>query len=139
MTVSEIIGKVDHLRPNQMEYDDKIEFLSDLELMLINEVILTHEIPEWVAEHETYQKYILTNGREPLHDKAEDGELLIPAPYGRDVYYWYLVSRMDVIEGDADRYENDFQMYNNALLTYKDWYNRTYMPLQPVKSFMKRG
>lgn len=139
MKITELISRVDHLRPNQIEDGMKREWLSDLELLLINEVVLTHELPIWVAEHETYTKFLETQGRESLFDDYNDGELLIPAPYARDVYYWWLVSRIDLVEGNMEKYANDFQMYNNACLTYKDWYNRTYMPIQRTKSFMRGG
>lgn len=136
MRVSEMINKVDTLRLNQIDDDIKREWLSDLELLLINEVILTHEIPQWVAEHDTYHKYLKTSGRERLFDVYEDDELLIPAPYD-EVYYWWIVSKIDQIDGNTERYTNDAQMYNNACLTYKDWYNRNYMPRQQITSFMR--
>lgn len=139
MKITEIINRVDNLRPNQIDDSTKREWLSDLELILINEVVLTHELPRWAEEHETYQRFLETNGKGPLFDDYNDNELLIPAPYGRDVYYWWLVSEIDLIEGNTERYANDFQMYNNACLTYKDWYNRTYMPIQRVQSFMRGG
>lgn len=136
MRVSEMINKVDTLRLNQIEDAIKREWLSDLELLLINEVILTHEIPQWVAEHDTYCKYLKTNGRERLFDIYGNDELLIPAPYD-EVYYWWLVSKIDQIDGNTERYTNDAQAYNNACLTYKDWYNRNYMPRQQITSFMR--
>lgn len=139
MKVSEVIGRLDILRPNSVDDDVKREWLSDIELMLLNEVVLTHELPGWVAVHETYGKYVETDGQGPLFDESEDGELIIPAMYGRDLYHWYLVSRVDMLEGNAEKYENDAQMYNNACLTYKDWYNRTYMPIQQTGSFMRGG
>lgn len=139
MKVTEIISLVDNMRPNQVEDSTKRMWLSDLELMLINEVVLTHQVPVWVAEHGVYKRFLETNGREELFDDGNDSELLIPVPYGRDVYYWWLVSKIDLVEGNTEKYENDSQTYNNACLTYKDWYNRTYMPVQKVQSFMRGG
>lgn len=139
MKITEIISKVDSLRPNQVNDDVKREWLSDVEIILINEVVLTHELPEWVAVSDTYIKFCETNGQKAIFDTCTDQELLIPAPYGRDIYYWWLVSQIDLVEGDSERYANDSQMYNNACLTYKDWYNRTYMPIQKVTSLMRGG
>lgn len=138
MKVSEMISRIDNLRPNQIEDGTKREWLAELEILLINEVVLTHELPEWVREHESYRKYIQTNGQEHLYDDYDDGELLIPVPYS-EVYYWWIVSKIDLIETNSERYSTDVQMYNNACLTYKDWYNRTYMPLQQSTSFMRGG
>lgn len=139
MKITEIIGRVDNLRPNQVEDSIKREWLSNLELMLINEVIITHEVPVWVSDHDVYKKYLETEGRKQLFDDSQDGEMIIPEPYGKDVYYWWLVAQIDLIEGNTERYATDYQMYNNACLTYKDWYNRTYMPVQKVQSFMRGG
>ena len=137
MKLTEMISKIDAMRVNQVPDDVKRGWLSEVELLLINEVILTHEIPRWVAEHETYKKYLTSNGRELLFDDYEDNELLVPAPYD-GLYYWWIVSKIDMVEGNMERYRNDYQMYNNACLTYKDWYNRTYMPVQKTKSFVRR-
>lgn len=139
MKVSEMIAKFDNLRPNQIEDGTKREWLSDLELLLINEVVLTHEVPVWVAEHEMYKRYLETEGRESLIDEHSDVELMLPLPYATDVYFWWMSSKTDLIEGNTDKYQNDMQLYNNALLTYKDYYNRTYMPVQKVQSFMRGG
>lgn len=139
MKITEIISRVDMLRPNQINDDVKREWLSEVEMLLINEVILTHELPEWVAVSEVYKKFCETNGRDMLFDTETDCELLIPAPYGKDIYFWWLVSKIDLIEGDSEGYLNDSQTYNNACLTYKDWYNRTYMPKQKVTSLMRGG
>lgn len=139
MKITELISRVDNLRPNQIDDGSKREWLSEVELLLINEVVLTHEVPEWVAKHDTYQRYVKTGGMDLLFDDYGDSELLIQSPYGTDVYYWWLVSKIDLVEGNTEKYANDFQMYNNACLTYKDWYNRTYMPIQQVQSFMRGG
>ncbi len=138
MKLTELINKVDTLRANQIPDDVKRGWLSDIELMLIDETILTHELPQWVAENETYQKYAEKSIRGPIFDENTDVELIVPAPYD-DLYYWWLVSKIDLIEGNTERYENDFRLYNNACLTYKDWYNRTYMPARRTGSFMRGG
>lgn len=137
MKVSEMIAKFDNLRPNHIEDGTKREWLSALETLQIIEVVTTHEIPDWIAGHETYLKFVETNGRGTLFDDSSDGELLIPEPYATDVYYWWLAAKTDLIEGNTDKYQNDMQLYNNAMLTYKDWYNRTYNPLQLARSFMR--
>lgn len=136
MTLTELISKVDSLRANQVPEDVKREWVSEVELLLINEVVLTHEIPQWVAEHEIYERYQQSNGRELLFDDYSDFELLVPVPYD-GLYYWWIVSNIDLIEGNTERYINDHKMYNDSCLTFKDWYNRTYMPVQKTKSFMR--
>lgn len=136
MRLTELIGKVDAMRVNQVPDDVKRAWVSEVELLLINEVILTHELPEWVAQHELYERYLTSSGRELLFNDYEDSELIVPSPYD-DLYYWWLVAKIDMVEGNMDRYRNDYQSYNNACLTYKDWYNRTYMPIRKTKSFMR--
>lgn len=139
MRITEMISEVDSLRPNHVDDTIKRKWLSEVESLLINEVVLTHEVPEWVRNSESYQKYCEINGRGNLFDDYSDSELLIPEPYGNDIYFWWLNSKIDLIERDTEKYSNDSQLYNNACLTYKDWYNRTYMPVQQTKSFMRGG
>lgn len=61
-------------------------------------------------------------------------QLLIREPY-TDVYLFWLLSRIDLINQEIDIYSNDSRMYNNALDQYYKYYNRTYYPVQPVDQY----
>ena len=54
-----------------------------------------------------------------------DTELLIPEPYSYDVYINYLASRIDFWNNEIARYNNSNALYNAAMSTYINHYNRT--------------
>lgn len=138
MRLVEAIGNVDSLKKNQVPDDMKRKWLSDLEGLIIQEIILTHEIPDRLVENEAVNTYVKTEGTEDVYGAETDGEtlLLAPPPYD-DVYFWWLAAKIDMAAGDTKKYESDTQMYNNAYLTLQDFWNRTYMPLQKVCGFMR--
>ena len=138
MKLIEVIGSIDALKKNQIEDDTKRKWISDLESLIIREIILTHEMPEWVKDKEAINRYLETDGKEDVYGADTEGNavLLAEPPYD-DVYFWYLAAKIDLAEGDMERYQNDHQMYNNAYLTFQDYYNRTYMPVQKVYGFMR--
>ena len=137
MKLIELINEIDSLRYNQVPDDIKRKWVSDVEGMIINEVVLTHEMPEWMKENGIIKKYLSAGGRGCVYDAETDGEqeLIVEAPYD-SLYYWWLASKIDLAEADTERYQNDHQMFNDAYLTYQDYYNRTHMPIQKVRGFM---
>lgn len=137
MKLAEIIGKVDTLKKNQIEDDLKRQWISELDLLVFHEIILTHELPEILKGNETVQRFIENGGKESPYDENTDGEteLLIPEPYS-DVYFWWLASKIDLMELNSKQYKADLELYNNAYLTYQDYYNRTHMPVQKVRGFL---
>ena len=138
MRLVEAIGNVDSLKKNQIPDDIKRKWLSDLEGLIIQEIVLTHQIPERLAGNEAINAYVKTEGAEDVYGSETDGEtqLLAPPPYD-DVYFWWLAAKIDLATGDTKKYENDTQIYNNAYLTLQDFWNRTYMPVQKVCGFMR--
>ena len=112
-TISEIIEKVDELEPNQYAAEDKMEWLSALDGQLFEEVIQTHFQPI----RETFTEY-----------SGEDDELLVPFPYGADLYCWYLQAKIAAENAEAAKYQINSAMYNQARQEWVDYYNRTHTP-----------
>ena len=123
MTVSEAITRIDQLKPNQFSTEQKTEWLSRLDGMIMQELIRTHEQAEEPAPFTGY-------------DAEEDTgtELLVPFPYD-DIYLFWLASQVDLYNLEYDKYANDSQLYNNAYQTYSDYYTRTNMPKAAVREF----
>ena len=121
MTIREAIEQTDALKDNQYTQEQKIGWLSQLDGYVFKEIILTHE-----------------NDGTPFSgfnsETDPDTELLVPAPY-TDVYRWFLESRIDLANGELAKYNNSVSLYNNAYLTYFDYYNRTHAPLQQAAYF----
>lgn len=138
MRLIEILNRIDSLKQNQLEDAVKRSWLSDMEEQIVNEVVKTHEMPERVLGNELVQRYLETGERMYDENTDPDTELIAPPPYD-DLYFWWLAAKVDLINLDNKQYKNDYQMYNNAYLTFQDYWNRTYMPIQKVCSFLSRA
>lgn len=51
-------------------------------------------------------------------------QLLVPWPYDRDVYIYYLMMMVDQSNGEIEKYNQSSKLFNNALLTYRNYVNR---------------
>ena len=114
MTVREAIDRVDGLKHNTYTYGEKVEWLSELDGIIKNQIIDTHETDDEVF----FYGY--------TEDNMET-ELLVEAPY--DVLYIrWLEAQIDYYNGEIARYNNSMMMYQTAYDTYERYYNRTHMP-----------
>lgn len=118
MTIQLVIEQVRTMKPNAYEDAMLVRWISDLEGMLYDEVISTHEGDETVS-HGPY---------DPVNDM--DTVLIVPEPYS-DVYVKWLCAQIDFHNSEFARFNNDMSMYNAAMATFADWYNRTHLPKQP--------
>lgn len=127
MTVAGIIEQYNTERPNNIEDLLKIEWLRKCEEMIIDTIILTHK---GAPEMEELDQHI---------SEFDAGtELLIKEPYD-DLYIYFLDQRIAMNQNDTRRYNAAATMYNNALLTYQQKYNREHMPLQSKGFLIKHG
>lgn len=117
MTAEEIIERVNELEPSEYSETQLLEWLSDLDGRVWQEVILTHERDEG-DERESFTGH-----------SADSEELLIPWPYGREIYEKYLLAKIAEENGETDRYNQQAILYNNAWQQWTNIYNRTHRPL----------
>jgi hypothetical protein len=117
MTIREALEKVDKLKPNQFEDEDKIRWLNDLDAKIKTEIIDTHE----GADEVTFNGYDA--------DTDTDTELIVPEPYS-DIYLHYLFAQIDFNNAEYTRYNNSISMFNSKYNDFAAHYNRTHMPLQ---------
>ncbi len=116
MTALEILELADELCPNQYTEVQKFAWLADFEVKVLQELIQKHE-----AEHtEEYEEIDRSEG--------EDFELIIPAPYARDVYVNFLLSRIAEANVEIDRYNLHATAFNAAYGQFCAQYNRTHRP-----------
>ena len=113
MICMDIIDRVDMMEPNQYSPEQKLHWLSTLDGKLYEELVRPH-CPGALKPGE-YQ-----SGRE---------ELLIPPPYGEDIYYNYLQAMIAAENSEAQRYNRRMTMFNSVLTEFVNWYNRTNPPL----------
>ena len=116
MTIQEAINKIDTLKPNSYSNADKIAWLSNLDGIIKEEIIDTHEGGDAVV----------FNGYDSNTDTGT--ELLVPAPYD-DLYIKWLEAQIDYTNAEYGKYNNSSNAYNNAYSTYERYYNRHHMPL----------
>lgn len=117
MTIKEVIDAVDTLKPNQYSIAEKVQWLSFVDEKIINDVLKTHE-----GYDEAYDEF---NGY------CEDDltvSLIVESPYDR-LYPAFVSMKIDECNGDTQKYNNSYILYNNYLLEYRKYYNKTHMPL----------
>lgn len=116
MTVAEVITNIDSVEPNQYTAADKLAWLNQLDGQIFIELILTHE-------HEPDIEF------EP-HTETTD-ELLVPFPYARDLYEFYLKAMIATANHEYVKYNTAMALFNAAYGRYSAWYNRNNLPLPP--------
>ena len=115
MTIIELITDIDALKPNSYEQPYKVQWLSQLDSRVKQDIIDTHEGSEGVS----FSGY---NDDTPI-----DTELLIPHPYD-EVYRFWLEAQIDYANGEYTKYNNSMAMFNTAYSAFERYYNRTHMP-----------
>ena len=118
MKVSDMVAHVDKLKPNRFSLDEKYRWLTDIDGMIVRELIETHENSPLHGEFAGY-----------IPGRDDDKDLIVPAPYD-SLYRWYLESQIDLANMEIGKYNNAKNLFNQAYLTYTDHYNRTHMPKQ---------
>ena len=124
MTIQEAIDRVDELKPNMMSVRLKVEFLTEIEQMIHEEIILKHE---HTAAQEAKPEY--------SEDTDLMTELQVPDPYGM-VYVYWLLSKIDMQNQEDGRYNVDRAHFENSYDTMRTWWTRTHMPIQKTREFL---
>lgn len=65
-------------------------------------------------------------------EEGDAPELLVPEPYD-GLYDLYIWSKTDFVNREMDNYNNSAAAYNAALDEWKKAYNRTHMPVGPMR------
>ena len=117
MKVLDILAEVDLKYPNDVEKAHILGWITTLEKQLLDEVLMTHEITE-----DELKKAAAIYAMQSV---TQDYEPLVQPPY-QEVYVHYLGMQIALVNVDNDQYENEQTLYNSALLTYKNWFNRTH-------------
>lgn len=123
MTLQEALDQVDELKPNMMSRKLKVKYLTEIEQLIHDEIVMAHEHTE---EQEIRPAY---------SEDSDDGTVLIvPNPYSM-VYVYWLMSKIDIQNQEDARYNIDRAHFENAYETMSDWWTRKYMPVQRTREF----
>lgn len=124
MTIQKALDLADQLKPNMMSRMVKIHFLDEIDKMIHGELVMTHE---HTAAEETVPSYDT--------DTDEGTELIIPGPYDMLYVYW-LMSKIDELNQETDKYNNDRARFETEYEQASDWWTRRRHPLQRTREFM---
>ena len=117
MTIQQVLDITDKMLPNFMDRKLKLHFLTQIEQLIVKEIIMKHV-------HTKEQEQLPVYGE----DTDPGTELLIPEPYS-DLYYYYLMSKIDEQNLEFDKFNAHRTMFENLYGTMSDWYTREHMPL----------
>ena len=121
MKIIDVITQVDNLKPNQYSIEEKINWLSEIELKIKNEIIDTHEkINDKLDKFTQYTE-----------DDIEK-DLAVEEPYSV-LYVRYLSMMVDYYNAEFTRYNNSSVMFNLAYNDYANYYNRKYKSIKKYK------
>jgi len=106
MTVEQCLRRVDALKPNAFTPEEKTRWLCELEARIRQEV--------WLCE--------------PLEGQPDrETELTLALPHSQ-VYILWLVAQIDFANGEYNRYQNTYTMFNWAYSAYVRWFCQNYDP-----------
>jgi hypothetical protein len=144
-TVAEIISQYNTERPNQVEDAQKVLWLRKCERMIINEILVSHEHDleeETRVDLKVVGSHLVITGAGSFEQHIDsfdmDTPLLVPEPYD-DLYLHYLDQRIALNNNDKTRYNTAAAQYNNALLTYQQYVNRTYKTKKISKKLLNHS
>lgn len=118
MTIRDCIDLVNAIKPNTAEETSMVEWINQIENTIYREIVLTHEYDGELPA-------------EPKHETADE-ELLVGTPYDQLYMYW-LMSQVDLQNQELALYQNSSALFNKAYTDYRNYYNRTHMPIERAR------
>lgn len=111
-TINEVMERVDALRPNALEEQDKARWLLELDGRNYREVTAA-DSPEAL----------------PPQSWPEDGDkpLLVQAPYD-SMYSLYLTAMVEFAQGEYGDYNNTCALFDQAQQEWRAQYRREHLP-----------
>lgn len=117
MTLKKAIARFDTLYPNDIPYEQKVEWLSELDGIVYNEILAVHE----GAPPTAFTGYIL--------ETPGDTQLLVGFPYDK-LYPEHLAAVLQLVRGNTEQYNNAVALAASTFDAFAAAYNRTHTPLQ---------
>ena len=122
MTIQEAIERTDSLMHNVYSRDDKISWLSRLDMEVKQQIVDTHEGGK-VGYFGGYSQ-----------SSPEMLVLLVPAPYD-EMYLRYLEAQIHYHNGEYDKYNNAMAMFQTIYDGFANYYRRTHMPKRTAMKY----
>ncbi len=118
LTIGDIIAYTDGIKPNTQTPEEKKQWLNDIDTMIKEDIIDTHEGFEDV-EFNGYNE-----------NTTNSQTLLVPAHYGRDLYSFYLMMKIDFVNAEYAKYNTNAALFQSAYDGFATYYHNRHMPLQ---------
>lgn len=111
MKLRELIEQVGRIRPHAYEEDILTLWVNEVEGEIQTDVLLwnVHSLIAYDWE------------------KDADAELLVHPPHDK-IYRDYLMAKIDEANGEYDRAQNSYALFNQHMNEYKAWYALNYKP-----------
>ena len=119
MNVTEIIACVDELRPNAYDKVQKTRWLSEIEGMIVDEILNMAE-----GNDISFEDY--------KYEVDAERETLLPERF-TDIYIHYLKAKIELNDDELTQYNKEVMVYQAAFDQYAAWYRRNHMPKQRAK------
>lgn len=104
MTITDVISKVDRLRPNVYSFEDKASWLCTVDSEIYNMVLY---MGEEISSDLDISSYI-----------SPDKELILSENW-EDIYLSFILAKIDYYNGEYDRCNNSTAMYNSSLEKFR--------------------
>lgn len=101
---------------DEYEKDELVSFLEDVKDSIGDETAEDPERPAYDA------------------DTPTTTELLVASPHDMLYVYW-LITQIDHLNMEMEKYNNDREIFQNAYDSFSDWYTRQNMPTQRTREF----
>lgn len=118
MVVNELLESVTALRGQQYETHEMTGWINEIEGKVVEDVLNRYE-----GYDEEFHPIV--------YEEDGDRKLAVPDRF-RDVYINYMLAKIDFLNQETERYNNDVLMYNAAWDEYTAWMIRNNMPKQPA-------
>ena len=115
MKLREILTTVDQIRPNAYTDEEKIRWLNTVEGRVYTDIL---------QKAEGFEGEFV-----PFEEGQEERELAVPVPF-TDLYTFFLMSRIDFLNGDSGRYNDTMVLLQNAWDEYAAYYRENNKPKQ---------
>lgn len=126
MKAQEILDNFNAMRPTDNSDETLLGWIKELDMLVMEEIIKKHEIKEGDIAYKEEEDFDINKW---FDDWGMNSDLLIPEPY-TDLYIYFLDTKEKYRVNDMNTYNRVVILYNNAYLTFQQYYNRTHMPLQ---------
>lgn len=119
MNIAEIITAVDKLRPNGYDLEEKTRWLSEIEGMIVDNVLNMAE-----GNNIAFEGY--------KYELDAEKDTLVPDRF-TDIYIHYLKAKIEMNDDELAQYNKEVMVYQAAYNQFAAWYRRNHMPKQKAK------